>query len=259
MNLSEITQNVLRMVETRSGIPIRVEPDSNLPVTTPAKVVMARGNLALHRVFYRPESSSPVDYLICLQAGYILRFFDTPPEKRFDFTASVDGKATVERLIKGHPVGRALPPHALPQLGEMLLNGLMSHLRSIPVGMRVDRWLATEFPDLVESQKAAIVRQLQDAIVTLAPQHRQVLPQKMYDATQAISAAFAVFWAGRLKQPQLALPFKAAGHLQAGQELLAIWESTPDVAENDRAIIDAWAEKLGIAGWHKWLPYSAPK
>ena len=68
MNLSEITQNVLRMVETRSGIPVRVEPDPNLPVTTPAKVVMARGNLSLHRVFYRPESSSPPDYLICSPA-----------------------------------------------------------------------------------------------------------------------------------------------------------------------------------------------
>ena len=24
-------------------------------------------------------------------------------------------------------------------------------------------------------------------------------------------------------------------------------------------IIDAWAEKLGIAGWYQWVPYSAPK
>jgi hypothetical protein len=259
MNLSEITQKVLRLVETRSGIPVHVEPDPNLPGTILAKVVMARGPLALHQVFYRPDSSSPPDYLICSQAGFILRLFDTPPEKRFDFADSPEGEAAIERLLKAHPAGRALPPQAMPQACQFWRTALLNHLRSIPVGMRVDRWLATEFPGLAELQKASTLRQLQDAVITLEPQHRQTSPQQIYSAVEAISAAFAAFWAGRLKQPQLALPFKAAGYFQAGQELLAIWESTPDVPENDRAIIDAWAERLGIAGWYQWVPYSAPK
>ena len=259
MGLNEITHKVLRLVETRSGIPVNVEPDPTLHGTILAKVVMARGALALHRVIYRPDSSSPPDYLICCQAGFILRLFDTPPAKRFDFAASPEGHAAVERLVKAHPVSRTLPPTALPQLCQMLLDGLLNHLRSIPVGMRVDRWLATDFPALAELQKASILRQLQDSVATLAPEHHQVTPQKIYDATQAISAAFTAFWAARLNQPQLALAFKSAGYHQSGQELLAIWESTPDLAENDRAIIDAWADKLGIAGWHQWMPYSAPK
>lgn len=57
MSLSEITQKVLRLVETRSGIPVHVEADPNLPGTTLAKVVMARGALSLHQVTYRPDSS----------------------------------------------------------------------------------------------------------------------------------------------------------------------------------------------------------
>ncbi|MEQ2005174.1 MAG: hypothetical protein ABMA26_00130 [Limisphaerales bacterium] len=259
MSLSEITQTVLRLVETRSGIPVHVEPDPSLPGTILARVVMARGALALHRVSYRPDSSAPPDYLICAQAGFILRLFDTPPDKRFDFAASPVGDAAVEHLVKAHPVGKALPPQALPQLCQILRDGLLNHLRSIPLGMRVDRWLATEFPALAELQQASVLRQLQDSITTLAPKHRQVSPPKIYDASQAISAAFAAFWAARLNQPQLVLPFKAAGYLQAGQELLAIWEATPDVAENDRAVIDAWADKLGVAGWYQWVPYSAPK
>jgi hypothetical protein len=259
MNLSEITQKVLRLVETRSGIPVDVEPDPSLPGSTLAKVVVARGTLNLHRVSYRPDSSLAPDYLICKQAGYILRLFDTPPEKRFDFAGSPEGLAAVQRLVNAHPVAKMVSPKALPQFCQMLYNGLMSHLRSIPVGMRVDRWLATEFPALAESQKASALREVQDSVATLAQQHRQYSPPRVYDATQAISAAFAAFWAARLNQPQLALPFKAAGYLQAGQELLAIWESTPDLAEKDRAIIDGWAEKLGIAGWHQWVPYSAPK
>jgi hypothetical protein len=259
MGLSEITRNVLRLVETRSGIPVHVEPDPSLPGTILAKVVMARGALALHQVFYRPDSSSPPDYLICQQAGFILRLFDTPPEKRFDFADSREGEAAIERLVKDHPAGRALPPQSVPHLCQFLRATLLNHLRSIPVGMRVDRWLASEFPALAELQKASILRQLQDSVTTLEPQHRQTSPEKIYTAIETISAAFAAFWAGRLNQPQLPLPFKAAGYLQAGQELLAIWESMPDVPENDRAIINSWAEKLGIAGWYRWVPYSAPK
>lgn len=258
MSLSESTQKILRMVEAQSGIPVHVAADPNLPGTILAKVVMARAPLALHRVLYRPDSSSPPDYLICQQAGGILRFFAAAPDKRFDFASSPQGVDAVERLVKAHPVGKALPTHALPQFRQMLLDSLLSHLRSIPVGMRVDHWLATEFSELADLQKASILRQLDDALLTLAPQHREVTPSEIFEATQAITAAFALYWAGQLNQPQLALPFKAAGFLQTGQELLAIWESTPDLAENDRALIDAWADKLGLAGWYQWLPYSAP-
>ena len=79
MSLSETTRSVLRLVEERSGIPVHVEPDPNLPGTILAKVVMARENLLLHRVFYRPNSTTPPDYLICQQAGFILRFFAVRP------------------------------------------------------------------------------------------------------------------------------------------------------------------------------------
>jgi hypothetical protein len=185
--------------------------------------------------------------------------FDTSPEKRFDFAAAPEAHVAVERLINAHPVAKALPPQALPKFCQILVDGLLNHLRSIPVGMRVDCWLATDFPALAELQQASVLRQVQDSVATLAAEHRQTAPQKIYDATQAISAAFAIFWASRLNQPQLSLPFKATGYLQAGQELLAIWEYTPDAPENDRRIVDAWADKLGVTTWYEWVPYSAPK
>ncbi len=64
MNLNETTQKVLRLVEVRSGISVHVEPDRDLPGSILAKVVMARGALRLHRVTYRPDGSTPPDYLI---------------------------------------------------------------------------------------------------------------------------------------------------------------------------------------------------
>ncbi len=232
MSLSETTRSVLRLVEERSGIPVHVEPDPNLPGTILAKVVMARENLLLHRVFYRPNSTTPPDYLICQQAGFILRFFAVPADRRFDFAASDAGTKAVEELVKVHPVAKMLPPQALPQLTTMLRDGLLSHLRSIPLGMRVDRWLAAEFPDLIPLQKQSILRQLEDSAVTLAPQHRQTAPKLIFDATESISAAFAAYWARRLNQPQAVLPFKSAGYLHSGEILLDIWENTADSDES---------------------------
>ena len=84
-------------------------------------------------------------------------------------------------------------------------------------------------------------------------------PPKIYDATQAISAAFAAFWADAIEPAAACAPVQGGGLPSGRAGTLAIWESTPDVAENDRTIIDGWAEKLGIAGWHQWVPYSAPK
>ena len=121
MSLSETTRSVLRLVEERSGIPVHVEPDPNLPGTILAKVVMARENLLLHRVFYRPNSTTPPDYLICQQAGFILRFFAVPADRRFDFAASDAGTKAVEELVKVHPVAKMLPPQALPQLTTRVL------------------------------------------------------------------------------------------------------------------------------------------
>jgi hypothetical protein len=259
MSLSETTKKVLQMVEDRSGIPVHVEPDPNLPGTLLAKVVMARGTLALHQVFYRPDSSTPPDYLICQQAGFILRLFSAPPEKRFEFGFSAAGTRAVEELVEAHPILGSLPPDSKPKLVQILRDGMLNHLRSIPLGLSVDRWIAEEFPELLEPQRASVMRQLQDSTATLAPQHRQTTPKLIYDATQTISAAFAALWAERLGQPQLSLPFKTTGYLDGGLELLSVWQSTPDVAEHDRNIVDQWAKKLGIATWYQWVPYLAPE
>src|SRR5437899_1706609 len=124
MSLSETTRNVLHLVEDRSGIPVHIESDSTLPGTLLAKVVMARGPLALNQVFYRPNGSVPPDYLICHQAGFILRLFDNPPDQRFEFAAARAGQLAVEQLVKAHPVARVVPAQQLSKLCDMLRDGL---------------------------------------------------------------------------------------------------------------------------------------
>jgi hypothetical protein len=56
--------------------------DDELPVLTTMQT--ARGGAAFHVIRYR-TSNDPLDYLIAYQAGFLLRLFQNPPERRFDF------------------------------------------------------------------------------------------------------------------------------------------------------------------------------
>src|SRR2546423_13858168 len=100
MSLGATTQKILRLVEEKTGLPVHVEPDPSLPAAQLAKVVIARGDLHLHQVFYRPDNSNASDYLICQQCGFILRLFSVPPDQRFEMTFSEQSDEEIGRLVK---------------------------------------------------------------------------------------------------------------------------------------------------------------
>lgn len=69
-------------------------------------------------------------------------------------------------------------------LCEKLLNGLMTHLRSIPLEIRIDHWLFTEHPEYVEMQRKAVERQLQENMKNADDKVRHMLPPPVYDACE---------------------------------------------------------------------------
>jgi hypothetical protein len=74
-----------------------------------------------------------------------------------------------------------------------------------------------------------------------------------------MNAAFADFWAKRFSDPSFSVPYKAAGFLKTGQELLVILEEIPDDPSADRDLIDAWMDRLNLDGWYQWVPYQSPQ
>ena len=74
MALQEVTEAILRSVEEATGRPVVVQPDPSLG-TMLAKLTMARGSAPAHRVAYNPQAGA-VDYVICVQCGFLLRTFN---------------------------------------------------------------------------------------------------------------------------------------------------------------------------------------
>jgi hypothetical protein len=148
-----------------------------------------------------------------------------------------------------------LPAANMRQYADQLFDGLMIQLRSVPIGLRVDAWLASEYGELHEMQRAFALRQLQDNQQVLTADVRQLAVSPIYEASIAMNSAFAAYWARAMDQPSFVVPFTATG-VRAGGDLLAIWDAMDPHPTRDRDLIEAWADKLGLRGWYEWVRYS---
>ena len=256
MSLSRLSKEIISQVESVSGIPVILQEEPGLELM--ATVTMARGGVPAHVIRYRPSESPELDYLIAFQCGFIIRLFSTPQPSRFDLQGTDSGRQEVEKLLNNSlnsHIKASLGIQGIAGLRDQLFNGLMRQLRSIPVGLRVDSWIAERFPELIPQQQSAATRQLEENAAIFQARMRDVIPQKIFRASTGINAAFAAYWSSRLGQTLLALVYQSTGHFKTGESLLRHSQSIPDRSENDRRVIDAWAVELGIPGWCRWIPF----
>ena len=139
-----------------------------------------------------------------------------------------------------------------------LLGGLITHLRSVPIGLRVSEKLTLDYSELLDLEVVNVEKELNIAKESLSAHVRETMPMEIYNPTQYINAAYALFWAERLEKPAVINPFHLGGFDGEGQQLLNIYESVPDDPAHDCELIDRWADHLKIRSWYSWLPYQAP-
>ena len=259
MPLLDVTREFLTIVEKETGYPVKLLEEPNLP--TFAVVRMARNNIPAHFVQYKPTHDESLDYMICFQCGFILRLFENPPEQRFDLAGTPDAERAVSSMLAG-PSGTlekyGLQPAQLAQMAATFLGGLMTHLRSVPIGMRIADWIYASYPALHASQRATVLKELAEAQQALQPSIREMTPDPIFAATMAINAAFALFWADRYGMRELFGPYLGSAYDAEGRALLKIWQEVPSSPLHDRELIDRWGARLGLTHWYRWAPYMAP-
>lgn len=252
--LNNITQKVIDLTKERTGRPVLVTPDPSLSLL--ATVKPARGSAAVHIISYNPSAEPDADYLVCYQCGFILRIFEVAEEDRYDLGGTPQGISEVEKLVRAHLKEAHLDLDKDTRIGfqDQLFNGLMRQLRSVSVGLRVDDWLRRSYPELGSQQRAMAVRQLNENAATLQPRVRKLTPAKIYQASVAMSAAFAAYWSRAWNDPLPMVPFKTTGQLAPGEQLLKLWDEVPAEPACDRRLIQAWGENLGLKGWFGFVP-----
>jgi len=257
MNLRDTTRDIIDTVEQQTGFMVEVLEEPALP--TMAVVHMARRyGLPAHVIRYRPSTNQPPDYLICFQCGFVLRLFENPPEKRFEVASTADGQEMVEKMLHARVGGVGLDRRQLAPVARQMYDGIVVHLRSIPIGLRVSAWLDDQYPELRQLQRVQVMSELADNAGSLDPQIKALTPEIIYNASAAINAAFALFWSQRYKKPSVTQPYVKAGCRKQGADLMDIWDQVPKDASHDQELIDLWAQALGLSDWYQWVPYQPP-
>ena len=255
MSLLPYTIEVIRQVETLSGIPVEIRADANLPGSHLAEVRMARGESKSHLVLYKPNGVEAPDYLICYQCGFVLRLFKNKPGERFDLSSTAEGEAEVLKTVTAMHGKRGVPAQATQELATFIYSSHLRQLRSYPIGFRVDRWIRDTAPELVELQKNAAFRQLQDNAAIFRPEVSQTIPERSLKLNHTLNAAFAIFWADILGQPDFLRPYQSTGFLEPARKLIALSDSTMDDPASDCALVNSWAKELGMMNWYRWVPH----
>ena len=248
-NLRPETLAIVKRVETLSGCPVEFKPDSSLGLR--ATLQMARGGAPAHIFRYRP-SNDPLDYWVAYQAGYAIRLFDLPPNERFDFAGTGQGTEQVKTLLTtGQPLN-SVEQVELGEFAAMTTHWALLNLRSFVIGMRIDQWIHDEYPSLRELQE--------DGIDFLQQDNLQLLSKRMGNLSIPVPllapvAAYALFADRLLKRATFAIPYRAAGVLEMGKELLTISDAISTNRSHDRDLVDAWAKSIGMTGWYRWIPF----
>ena len=259
MSLRETTRLIVKLVEEHSGYPVQIIDDPSL--STFASIRLARrGGVPSHILTYRPSGNQAPDYFIAFQSGFALRLYALPSERRFVIAMSTLGVQRVvkamEELLKQND--ETLGRQEIEQASAQLYGGLITHLSSVPVGLRVARWLHESFPELHELQRSAVNRELELNQEAIQASRVILLPEAVVKPTMAINAAFAQFWAREYGDPDLVAGYSSGPYAQAGERLLSLWDRKPAKSDADVELVDAWAGALGLAGWYTWKPYEAP-
>jgi hypothetical protein len=259
MELRQTTQDLLDRVESVTGRPVLLVRDPRL--TKLAAVAMARGSAPAHVVTLGIGRGAEPDYQISHQCGLILRHFARRRGDRWDFSEIPSGRSAVFELMQEPAAAAQRPKMAeaeVEALADKLFVALMTQLRSVPIGLRVDTWLREKYPDLRSDQKRAVLADSEREAAALDLRAQKMAPAIVSEANLAMGAAQAAFWAEVYDLPGISRPYNTAGHLDRGRALLAILAEVPDKAVNDRDLVDAWAAALGLTGWYAWVPFDDP-
>jgi hypothetical protein len=249
IRLQSSTKSILKRVEDLSGRSIQFMRDESLQLLSTLQI--ARNGAEFHVLRYQP-SDKPLDYLVAYQAGFALRMFENPPEKRFDFVSTDAAVTGSSELIKAGQVLSEQDMADLPKFAEFVAHWALMNLRSLPIGMRIDQWIATDYPELKDLQlENHHVQQQMNIRALTYRQGKLTLPVTLMGTL----AAFALFTDKLAGQVRYAIPFSAAGVIDDGKRLLELLDSVPKDSTHDLELVEKWAEDSGMSQWFKWNPY----
>jgi hypothetical protein len=241
MTPAQAQQHALNELEELGGKPVVLQEDASLPNL--ARIQIATAARPVHVLSYNPKAAPELAYLVCFQCELAKRALVAAPDERFNVASNDDTYRQVEKLVQQM---KAVPAAMVQSYSRIITDGLGTQLRSMPIGIRADRDLFHAHPELRDQQRACAERSMKENVGCLHPNIRSQAPEVILQASAAMNAAFALAW-GRLWNDEAnAIPYRLAGFVERGEQLLDTLDTIPKSPTHDRELVSAWAQMLAI-------------
>ena len=257
----ETTQRLREVIAdyaAQTGFDIRLQQEPSLPID--AKVELAwRYNRPYHLIKYGRRGINP--YVVAHEFEHIQletearsvqrsRLFAVGPEQ-----AAVAERA-VEKDLRKLRSRKGLNPQSTEQYIQSILQGLPNQLYNIPLDLFINRRVHDAFPRLHDDQFVWLADEhAQNSRAVTDPDIRNTAPARIYQASMAMNAAYALFVDDLFGQvTNYAAAYQPTGMLATGRRLYELYQAAGAApgAEND--LVDAWAKELRLADWYTWRP-----
>ena len=254
LELIEPVKSILSEVEAATGKPLKfVEKDE---LNTFAAVKIARKAMPIHVIFYRTQHDAIINHLVAHECGHILRMFSVPEEKRLIPAKPKDARAMLQE-IEGdlNRISKLIPMQELIQVVGMWTNGLVRQLTNYPPDIMIEKWIYDDYPELRPYQLRSLERQNQQALKGISRKVQMTTPTKIYDSSNIMNYVFFNLLGSHIKA-DLARPYRNTPSSKKGKQLLKLTEKNyMNSYEGDMAMIDRWAEFLGLSKWYSWVEF----
>jgi hypothetical protein len=241
MTPAESQQRALDALEKLGGKPVVLRENADFP--NHARIHIAAENEPAHVLTYKPAAAPELPYLVCFQCGLAERALRSARDERFNVASTPETYTRVQKLVRNK---KTIPEDMVATYSQMITDGLGVQLRSMPIGIRVDRVLYETHPELRGMQRFIAERQLKESVGCLSPSIKEMAPELIFNASVGMNAALALEWSRLWNEDAHVVPYRLAGHVRLGERLLAALDAIPDTPHHDRELVSSWAEVLGV-------------
>ena len=241
------TQSLIDKATAVSGHGFDIVYDINLPVASSVRLA-GREDRERHEIVLRLPSDEN-NYLIAWQATFVLHQYQTPDAESANLQPNPSQLDAIKHeLLAMQP---NIPPVHRDQFVDHVIGGILTQLRSLPLGMLVDIQLHRECPELHATQRQSLINDIVEhvACLQITP---DMFPRIIVRANQVMNAAQALMVAELFEIPDIFEPYRAMGMEAAATLLLEPCMHQAFDGTTDRELIDAWAKTLGIEKWYRW-------
>ncbi len=241
------TQALLDKATQISGHGFDIVYDLNLPVASSVRLAGKEGRQRHEIVLRLPSDEN--NYLIAWQAAFVLHQFQIPETESANLQPSPSQLAAIKsKLLEMHP---SIPIKQRDAFTDHVIGGVLTQLRSVPLGLLVDIQLHRDHAELHATQSQSLIHDVVSniACLQLTP---EMFPRTLVRANQVMNATHALMVAELFALPSLFEPYQTVGMEPAARLLLDVCMNQIFDDTTDRELIDFWGRNLGIDKWYRW-------